>query len=97
MKKMNKKSDIWALGVLAYVLYFKMYPFRSSVKAEIMHQIENRLLGDEFSSAPPALKKFLLDCFELDVKKRIGDSVEQFQTHEFFQEFDWKQIREEGT
>lgn len=30
---MSLKSDFWALGVVAYVLYFKKYPFRANVKA----------------------------------------------------------------
>ena len=37
----DDKSDLWSLGIIIYVLYFKKYPFNSKTISNILKQIEN--------------------------------------------------------
>ena len=37
----NEKCDLWSLGVLIYVLYFKEHPFDGDSEEEILEQINN--------------------------------------------------------
>ena len=39
--KYDDKSDLWSLGIIIYVLYFKKYPFNSKTISNILKQIEN--------------------------------------------------------
>lgn len=95
-KKMEFKSDFWALGVLTFLLIVKKYPFDSKTRSETFFNIMNRIIIQDFENLGFSEKKFILDLLNLDPKKRIGDNLKQFVNHAFFKGFDWKKIQKEN-
>jgi PAS domain-containing protein len=88
MGKSEVLSDIWAIGVIMYMLYCEELPFYSEVEKLLIDQILEkeptppRQVNPEL---PPALEIIILKCLEKDVKKRYlsaralkADLVEHF-------------------
>jgi PAS domain-containing protein len=78
MGKSEVLSDIWAIGVIMYMLYCEELPFYSEVEKLLIDQILEkeptppRELNPEL---PPALEAIILKCLEKDVKKRYPSAL----------------------
>jgi serine/threonine protein kinase/Tol biopolymer transport system component len=74
----DKRSDIWALGCVAYELLTGHRPFEGSTLSDTLASVLARdvdwsRLPDD---VPPALHKFLTRCLEKDATKRLRDAAE---------------------
>lgn len=79
----NLKTDIYALGVVLYILYYHQFPVFSK------NRVDNPLIkANDIEAKNFGL--FLNGLLELDQKKRIGRSMKDFQMHPFFVGFNWK-------
>lgn len=92
------KSDFWALGVLLHLLFYKRFPFKSSYQAELFFSIVNRPIDPEpvERQAPTALRLLITDLMCKSYKKRIGNSLLDFQRHRFFSKFNWNNYKTSG-
>jgi serine/threonine protein kinase len=79
MGKSEVLSDIWAIGVIMYMLYCEELPFYSHVEKLLIDQILEkeptppRQLNPEL---PEALEAIILKCLEKDVKKRYASALD---------------------
>jgi len=77
MGKSQRRSDVWAIGVVMYVLYTGMYPF--------YHEVE-KILMDIILKVPPSppskfnealdknIERIIMKCLEKDPMKRYPNS-----------------------
>ncbi|MGQ9688756.1 MAG: protein kinase domain-containing protein [Desulfobaccales bacterium] len=78
MGKSEIRSDIWAIGVIMYLLYAEELPFYSEVEKLLIDQILEkeptppRHLNPDI---PKALEAIILKCLEKDVKKRYPSAL----------------------
>lgn len=78
MGKSERRSDIWAIGVLMYLLYTGELPFYSIVEKLLIDQILEqeppppREINPEI---PPALEAVILKCLEKDVEERYNNAI----------------------
>lgn len=89
------KSDFWSLGVLLHLLYYRRFPFRSSHQSELFYNIVNKPIDEEDIDlkATPELRSLIVQLLSKNYKKRIGNSIQDFVRHKFFQGFDWKNYK----
>lgn len=89
--KRTHKSDFWSLGVLCHFLFYRKYPFKSDNNSTLIKDIVNRNIIPEQRGrkASPQLRLFIEELLTLDYKKRLGNRMEDFKQHPFFNEFDW--------
>jgi DNA-binding response OmpR family regulator/predicted Ser/Thr protein kinase len=78
MGKSERRSDIWAIGVLMYLLYTGELPFYSEVEKLLIDQILEqepvppRELNPEI---PPPLEKIILRCLKKKVEERYPQAL----------------------
>jgi PAS domain-containing protein/predicted Ser/Thr protein kinase len=78
MGKSERRSDIWAIGVLMYLLYTGELPFYREVEKLLIDQILEqepqppRELNQEI---PPALEDIILKCLEKNLEERYPSAV----------------------
>jgi len=78
MGKSERRSDIWAIGVLMYLLYTGELPFYSEVEKLLIDQILEqepqppRELNPEI---PPALEAIILKCLKKNLPERYPNAV----------------------
>ncbi len=78
MGKSEVLSDIWAIGVIMYMLYCEELPFYSHVEKLLIDQIlekEPTPPRQLHPDLPPALEAIILKCLEKDVKKRYASAL----------------------
>jgi serine/threonine protein kinase len=78
MGKSERRSDIWAIGVLMYLLYTGELPFYSEVEKLLIDQIleqEPEPPRELTPEMPPALEAIILRCLEKDVDQRYPSAV----------------------
>ncbi len=78
MGKSERRSDIWAIGVLMYLLYTGELPFYSEVEKLLIDQIleqEPRPPREENAEIPPALEAIILRCLKKKVEERYPNAV----------------------
>ncbi|MEA1946641.1 MAG: protein kinase [Thermodesulfobacteriota bacterium] len=77
MGKSQKRSDVWALGVVMYVLYTGMFPFYHDVEKVLMDMIL------EVPPSPPSkfneeldqeIERIILECLEKNPENRYPDA-----------------------
>jgi|UniRef100_A0A7C3V613 PAS domain S-box-containing protein len=79
MGKSEIRSDIWAIGVIMYMLYTEELPFYSEVEKLLIDQILEkeptppRQLHPEL---PPALEAIILRCLAKDVDRRYASALD---------------------
>jgi CheY-like chemotaxis protein/predicted Ser/Thr protein kinase len=71
--KSERRSDIWAIGVLMYLLYTGELPFYSDVEKLLIDQIleqEPQPPRSRNPEIPPALEAIILKCLKKNVEER---------------------------
>jgi CheY-like chemotaxis protein/predicted Ser/Thr protein kinase len=78
MGQSERRSDIWAIGVLMYLLYTGELPFYSEVEKLLIDQIleqEPRPPREENPELPPALEAIILKCLKKKPEERYPSAV----------------------
>jgi CheY-like chemotaxis protein len=78
MGKSERRSDIWAIGVLMYLLYTGELPFYSEVEKLLIDQIleqEPAPPREENPEIPPALEEIILKCLKKNLAERYASAV----------------------
>jgi CheY-like chemotaxis protein len=78
MGQSERRSDIWAIGVLMYLLYTGELPFYSEVEKLLIDQIleqEPTPPREENLEIPPALEAIILKCLKKKVEERYPNAV----------------------
>jgi DNA-binding response OmpR family regulator len=78
MGESERRSDIWAIGVLMYLLYTGELPFYSEVEKLLIDQIleqEPRPPREENPEIPPALEDIILKCLKKKVEERYPHAL----------------------
>lgn len=71
----GKKSDVWACGIMLYVMVYGCYPFEDpSDPTNIMKTLRNVILGDYHF--PPHMR----------VSHQLRDTIEQIKNHPWFKD-----------
>ena len=85
-KDYTNKCDLWSLGVIIFQLYCKNYPYKGSVEAAILKDIEKKgqSVLDFIPKKDSLLKDLLSKMLVEDPEKRI--SWEEYFNHPFFKD-----------
>jgi CheY-like chemotaxis protein/predicted Ser/Thr protein kinase len=78
MGQSERRSDIWAIGVLMYLLYTGELPFYSEVEKLLIDQIleqEPVPPREENPDIPPALEAIILKCLKKKLEERYPSAV----------------------
>jgi DNA-binding response OmpR family regulator/predicted Ser/Thr protein kinase len=78
MGRSERRSDIWAIGVLMYLLYSGELPFYSEVEKLLIDQIleqEPHPPSEENPEIPPALENIILKCLKKNLEERYSSAV----------------------
>jgi len=78
MGESERRSDIWAIGVLMYLLYTGELPFYSEVEKLLIDMIleqEPRPPREENPEIPPALEAIILNCLKKKVEERYPNAL----------------------
>jgi serine/threonine-protein kinase len=78
MGQSERRSDIWAIGVLMYLLYTGELPFYSEVEKLLIDQIleqEPTPPREENPEIPPALEAIILKCLKKKLEERYLSAV----------------------
>ena len=91
----TEESDLWSLGILIYLLYFKKYPFIGDNIKEVKEAIYNNKLERLNEIENPDLIDLINKLLVLEPKKRIN--WEQYFEHPFFRKKqDYKKYYKKG-
>jgi CheY-like chemotaxis protein len=77
MGKSQRRSDVWALGVVMYVLYTGMFPFYHDVEKVLMDMILELpppLPSKSNEDIDPEIEKVILRCLEKNLKNRYPNA-----------------------
>merc|ERR1712228_739514 len=85
-----KKSDIWAIGVIAY----EMYSGKRCFEGDTQKQVFGKILRGEWSwkserKPTDKMQDFIKQCLEMDTKKRL--SADDALMHPWFADMNKKQ------
>ena len=81
-KEYNQKCDLWSLGIIIYLLYFKDYPYKSMTEVAILNSIKK--IGKKCikQTGNKDLDDLISKLLEQDPKKRI--TWKDYFEHPFF-------------
>jgi len=77
MGKSQRSSDVWALGVVMYVLYTGMFPFYHEVEKVLMDiilRVPPSPPGKFNEELDPAIERIILKCLEKNPENRYPDA-----------------------
>ncbi len=77
MGQSQRRSDVWALGVVMYVLYTGMFPFYNEVEKVLMDMILELpppLPSKHNKGLDPEIERIILKCLEKDPENRFSNA-----------------------
>jgi serine/threonine protein kinase/Tol biopolymer transport system component len=70
-KVVDKRSDIWAFGIILYILFTGRGPFESETRSDTIAGVLTK--DPDLSQAPPTVRRLLRSCLEKDPRQRLRD------------------------
>ena len=98
--KVGFEADWWALGVMAYLLVNREFPFDGESVREVMKKIQEGKIdwsnvGDGDWEMSYDLQDLVLGLLEPCPEKRLGhNGSEEIKKHKFFKEINWERARQ---
>ena len=89
-EKCDEKCDLWNLGVIIYILFFKKRPYNGKYRKEILAKIEN--IG-EINTNDNDLSNLLNKLLKVDPNERL--TWEEYFNHSFFNQIPQLILRKE--
>ena len=81
----NEKCDLWTLGIIIYVIYFKDYPFNGVNESEILEQITDDNIKNKIKNTEDSkLIDLIQGLLTVEPQKRL--SWKEYFNHPFFSE-----------
>ena len=81
-EKYTVESDLWSLGILIYLLYFKEFPFKGSSKETILNKITEDEINKLKKGENSDLNNLIRELLVIEPKRRI--SWKDYFDHSFF-------------
>ena len=82
-KYTDEKSDLWSIGILIYLLYFKEFPFIGKNETELFNNIKSVIEEGQLKKInDPNLDDLMIKLLRIDPKDRI--TWEDYFNHSFF-------------
>ena len=86
-------SDLWAVGIMLYQMFFKTTPFRGKTQDQTFDLIKACKLAFPAIEAPPAALDLINKLVVLNPSDRIGFSnMIDLLKHEFFSDIDFSKV-----
>ena len=86
----DKRTDVWALGILAYWLWLGKYPFGQKSTLLNNNKLKNNILRDEIpellNQLPPLMQKIVSRCLQKDKNERWASVSELLEFYKKEQE-----------
>ncbi len=70
-KVVDKRSDIWAFGIILYEMFTGRGPFQSETISDTIASVLTK--DPDVSKAPPTVRRLLRSCLEKDPRQRLRD------------------------
>ena len=81
-EKYTEESDLWSIGILLYLLYFKEYPFNGNSKEEILNNITEDNINKLKKGKNTDLNNLIEELLIIEPNRRI--TWEEYFNHSFF-------------
>ena len=81
-EKYTEESDLWSIGILIYLLYFKEYPFKGDSKEEILKSITEDEINKLKKGENTDLNNLIRELLIIEPNRRI--TWEEYFNHPFF-------------
>ena len=85
-----RTNDIWALGIIIYLLYNGEVPFKGKTDYLICQNIKHGIFSYINQNIPEDAKDLINNIIVLDTQKRYN--IEQIKNHEFFKDINWSNL-----
>ena len=85
-----RTNDIWALGIIIYLLYNGEVPFKGKTDFLTCQNIKQGKFTYINENIPEDVKDLLNNILEVDIKKRYN--IQQIKNHKFFENINWKNL-----
>lgn len=79
----NRPADVWALGIILYVIFAHHYPWREDDVVDVKTQIKQGDLGD-LTFLPVVVVQLIKECCNIDPNSRITANKLVFKLHTHF-------------
>ena len=85
-----RTNDIWALGVIIYIIYNGKNPFKGKNDYLTSNNIKSGNFSFKDNNTPEEVKDLINNIFVLDTHKRYN--IEQIKKHNYFKDINWDNL-----